>query len=352
MTNNNQNTLEKLKEEARSALAECESLASLEEWRINYLGRRGAISTVMGSLGGLDQDSRRTLGKASNDLKILLQDEYEDKVQEVSVSQNAENQVTGIDVTLPGRNPPQGSFHPTTLIVREIAAAFAPMGFRVVEGPEVELDTYNFQKLNIPADHPARDMWNSLWVDYPNDPDLRPFLLRTHTSPMQIRVMEQETPPIRVIVPGKAFRYEATDATHEWQFTQIEGLAIDKGIGFADLKGTLDAFAKSIFGETRKTRFRCDFFPFVEPGAEMSIDCFKCDGEGCRVCSHTGWIEILGAGMVHPEVLRGVGYDPNIYSGFAFGMGAERIAMLRQGIDDIRHFYANDLRFLKQFSQQ
>ena len=169
---------------------------------------------------------------------------------------------------------------------------------------------------------------------------------------MQIRVMEQETPPIRVIVPGKAFRYEATDATHEWQFTQIEGLAIDKGIGFADLKGTLDAFAKSIFGETRKTRFRCDFFPFVEPGAEMSIDCFKCDGEGCRVCSHTGWIEILGAGMVHPEVLRGVGYDPNIYSGFAFGMGAERIAMLRQGIDDIRHFYANDLRFLKQFSQQ
>ena len=226
------------------------------------------------------------------------------------------------------------------------------MGFRVVEGPEVELDTYNFQKLNIPADHPARDMWNSLWVDYPNDPDLRPFLLRTHTSPMQIRVMEQETPPIRVIVPGKAFRYEATDATHEWQFTQIEGLAIDKGIGFADLKGTLDAFAKSIFGETRKTRFRCDFFPFVEPGAEMSIDCFKCDGEGCRVCSHTGWIEILGAGMVHPEVLRGVGYDPNIYSGFAFGMGAERIAMLRQGIDDIRHFYANDLRFLKQFSQQ
>ena len=246
----------------------------------------------------------------------------------------------------------RGSIHPTTLIVRAIADAFAPMGFRVVEGPEVEFDVYNFQNLNIPADHPARDMWNSLWVEYPNEGNLQPFLLRTHTSPMQIRIMEGESPPIRVIVPGKSFRYEATDATHEWQFTQIEGLAVDKGISFADLKGTLDAFAKIIFGERRKTRFRCDFFPFVEPGAEMAIDCFKCEGHGCRVCSNTGWIEILGAGMVHPDVLRGVGYDPEVYSGFAFGMGAERISMLRHWIDDIRHFYGNDLRFLQQFAQK
>ena len=352
MTDRNQNMLDELKEEATVTLAKCETVASLEEWRVTYLGRRGSISSVMRELGNLDACSRRIMGKASNDLKTLLQEKYEDKLRHVNASQSENADLSSLHVTLPGRIPMRGSVHPTTLIVREIAEAFAPMGFRVVEGPEVELDVYNFQKLNIPADHPARDMWNSLWVEYPNEGNLQPFLLRTHTSPMQIRIMEGESPPIRVIVPGKSFRYEATDATHEWQFTQIEGLAVDKGISFADLKGTLDAFAKIIFGERRKTRFRCDFFPFVEPGAEMSIDCFKCEGQGCRVCSNTGWIEILGAGMVHPDVLRGVGYDPEVYSGFAFGMGAERISMLRHGIDDIRHFYGNDLRFLQQFAQK
>ena len=228
---------------------------------------------------------------------------------------------------------------------------FKNMGFEITEGPEIELDKYNFEMLNIPQGHPARDMWNTLWIDYVNDDGNYPMLLRTHTSPMQARHMESTKPPIRVLVPGKCYRYEATDATHEWHFQQIEGLVVDKGITFANLKGTLYEFARLVFGEERKIRFRCDYFPFVEPGVDMSIDCFICNGQGCRICSDSGWIEIMGAGMVHPNVLEGVGYDSNIYSGFAFGMGPERIAMLKYGIDDIRHFYSNDLRFLKQFSQ-
>ena len=234
-------------------------------------------------------------------------------------------------------------------MVREICAAFASMGFSVVEGPEIEWDRYNFEMLNIPKDHPARDMWDTLWIDYENKDGERPMLLRTHTSPMQARIMESTRPPVRVVVPGKCYRYEATDPRHEWHFYQIEGLAVDRGITMTDLKGTLYEFARRIFGVDRKVRFRCDYFPFVEPGVDMSIDCFLCDGEGCRVCSSTGWIEIMGAGMVHPKVLEGVGYDPNIYTGFAFGMGPERISMLKHGIDDIRLFYSNDLRFLRQF---
>jgi len=225
------------------------------------------------------------------------------------------------------------------------------MGFSIVEGPEVEWDHYNFEMLNIPQGHPARDMWNTLWVDYVNEEGQRPMLLRTHTSPMQARVMESMEPPVRMVVPGKVYRYEATDATHEWHFHQVEGLAVDEGITFADLKGTLYEFARQIFGARRQVRFRCDYFPFVEPGVDMSIDCFLCGGRdsGCRICRGSGWIEILGAGMVHPYVLRAVGYDTEKYTGFAFGLGPERIAMLKYGIDDIRHFYSNDLRFLQQF---
>jgi phenylalanyl-tRNA synthetase alpha chain len=222
------------------------------------------------------------------------------------------------------------------------------MGFQVVEGPEVEWDRYNFEALRIPRDHPARDMWDTLWIDYEKDGE-RPMLLRTHTSPNQIRVMEQSQPPIRVVVPGRCYRYEATDPTHEWMMTQVEGLAVDEGISLADLKGTLADFAHRIFGPERRVAFRCDYFPFVEPGMELRIDCFLCGGEGCRTCGRSGWIEILGAGMVHPEILDSVGYDSERYTGFAFGMGIERIAMLRHGIDDIRLFYANDLRFLRQF---
>jgi phenylalanyl-tRNA synthetase alpha chain len=224
------------------------------------------------------------------------------------------------------------------------------MGFAVVEGPEVEWDYYNFEALNIPKDHPARDMWDTIWVSPEGPRAERPMLLRTHTSPMQVRVMEAAGGgPVRVLVPGKCYRYEATDATHESMFYQIEGLAVDVGISMADLKGTLFEFARRIFGEDRRVRYRCDYFPFVEPGVEMSIDCFACNGAGCRTCKHSGWIEILGAGMVHPEVLRRQGYDPEVYTGFAFGMGPERVAMLRYGIDDIRLFYSNDIRFLRQF---
>ena len=250
---------------------------------------------------------------------------------------------------MPGWPAPQGRLHPITQTIREITGVFRSMGFGVEEGPEVEWERYNFDMLNIPKDHPSRDMWDTLWVDYMDQDGTRPMLLRTHTSPMQARIMEATDPPVRVIVPGKAFRYEATDATHEWHFQQVEGLAVDEGITFSDLKGTLFEFARQVFGEERRVRFRCDFFPFVEPGVDMSIDCFKCDGEGCRICGKSGWIEILGAGMVHPTVLEGVGYDSKKYSGFAFGMGVERICMLLHGIDDIRLFYNNDLRFLRQF---
>ena len=233
--------------------------------------------------------------------------------------------------------------------IREISSVFVSLGFQIEEGPEVEWGRYNFDMLNIPQDHPARDMWDTLWVEKDDHINSEPLLLRTHTSPMQARIMEASSPPIRVIIPGKCYRYEATDATHEWQLTQIEGLAVDADISFADLKGTLYEFAKRIFGQDRQVRFRCDYFPFVEPGVDMSIDCFKCSGKGCSICSHTGWIEILGAGMVHPNVFKGVNYDPDKYKGFAFGMGVERIAMLKYEIDDIRNFYANDLRFLSQF---
>jgi phenylalanyl-tRNA synthetase alpha chain len=234
-------------------------------------------------------------------------------------------------------------------MVDEINDIFVSMGFQVVEGPEVEWDYYNFEALNIPKEHPARDTMATLWVDYRTESGERPMLLRTHTSPMQIRFMEQAKPPIRIVVPGKVYRYEATDATHIPMFHQIEGLVVDKGITMADLKGTLYEFARRFFGENRRVRFRCDYFPFVEPGAEMAIECAVCKGGGCRLCCSSGWIEILGAGMVHPRVLERVNIDSEIYSGFAFGMGIERIPMLRYGIDDIRLFYSSDLRFLRQF---
>ena len=327
------------------------NLEQLEEFKSELLGRKGSITDLIKNISTLPSDQKKDAGKNANLIKIFFQDLIQEKFDDYTSTDTEESNPT-LDFTLPGRRKSRGSFHPTTVVVREITKVFTEMGFDLAEGPEVELDEYNFQKLNIPIDHPARDMWNTLWVDTTSDVNIQPLLLRTHTSPMQIRLMEKQNPPIRVIVPGKTYRYEATDATHEWQFCQVEGLVVDKGITFAHLKSTLEEFAQNMFGQKRKARFRCDFFPFVEPGAEVSIDCFKCDGDrdGCKVCSFTGWIEIMGAGMVHPEVLKGVGYDPEIYSGFAFGMGAERISMLRNGIDDVRLFYANDLRFLKQFS--
>jgi len=342
--------LGQLKSEATAELSNISNLAELETWRINYLGKKGSLTSILRGLGNLSLDQRKEIGAAANDLKIHLEYHFEQKelaLREVVLSDSLEK--TRIDVTLPGRPVSLGRLHPITQILREICSIFTSMGFQTIEGPDVEWDYYNFEALNIPKDHPARDMWDTLWVDYTDDKGERPMLLRTHTSPMQIRIMEQTQPPIRVIVPGSVYRYEATDATHESMFSQVEGLAIDKGITFGDLKGTLFEFARRLFGEDRKVRFRCDYFPFVEPGVEIAIDCFVCQGAGCRLCGNTGWLEILGAGMVHPEVLKKVGYDPEVYTGFAFGMGVERIPMLKYGIDDIRHFYGNDMRFLKQF---
>jgi len=338
-----------LREEALSALA-CvcaRDERAVEAWRVEYLGRRGRLTQILRELTGIPIEARREIGAAGNRLKALLEQSLAEKRLEAAAGGPAA--IDALDITLPGRRPETGRLHPITQMVREICSAFVELGFQVVEGPEVEWDRYNFDLLNMPKDHPARDMWDTLWIDHMDEHGQRDMLLRTHTSPMQARLMEKTAPPVRVVVPGKCYRYEATDATHEWHFYQIEGLAVDEGISFANLKGTLYEFARRVFGQDRKVRFRCDFFPFVEPGAEMAIDCFACDGKGCRVCKQTGWLEILGAGMVHPNVLRAVGYDAERYTGFAFGMGVERIAMLKNGIDDIRNFYSNDMRFLTQF---
>ncbi len=338
----------------RHAISDLEKIRNeqeLDEWRINYQGRRnGQLPKLLEELPKLPIEDRKEVGIAANELRGKLETGYKERLQEIRTAELQDKLLEeSIDVSLPGRKHAIGKLHPTTQTIREISSIFVNLGYQIVDGPEVESDYYNFEALNIPPDHPARDQWDTLWLDYNNADGIRPLLLRTHTSPMQIRTMEQQEPPIRVIVPGRCYRHEATDATHESMFFQIEGLTVDKGITFADLKGTLYTFARKLFGEERKIRFRCDFFPFVEPGVDMSIDCFSCDGTGCRVCSNSGWIEIMGAGMVHPNVLERVGYDPEIYTGFAFGMGPERISMLKHGIDDIRHFYNNDLRFLEQF---
>ena len=343
-------TLDELRSKALEELEGLTRSDELESWRVLYLGRKGRLTCALRDLKNLPQEERRAVGALANGVKALLEEalaQVEARVKEGRMSALAQEE--RVDVTRRGWPVALGRFHPVTRVLREICDAFVAMGFQIVEGPEVEWDRYNFEMLNIPRDHPARDMWNTLWIDYLDTGGEQSMLLRTHTSPMQARVMERVKPPVRVIVPGKCYRYEATDATHEWHFYQVEGLAVDDGITFADLKGTLYEFARRIFGVDRRVRFRCDYFPFVEPGVEMAIDCFVCRGEGCRICKHSGWIEILGAGMVHPRVLEGVGYDSSRYTGFAFGLGPERIAMLKYGIDDIRLFYSNDLRFLRQF---
>ena len=310
------------------------------------MGRRGKLTGILRSIASLPVEERRTTGAAANTLRVQLESALEEKSGELKRAAATGDE---LDVTLPGRRRLKGGLHPNTQTVREVAAAFGAMGFQLVEGPEVEWEKYNFDALNIPANHPARDMWDTIWVDREGDSPDNGIVLRTHTSPMQARVMEKTEPPVRIVTAGRCFRYEATDATHEWHFYQVELLAVGEGITFAHLKGTLYEFARRVFGPERKIRFRTDFFPFVEPGVEMAIDCFKCNGQGCSMCKGSGWIEILGAGMVHPRVLRNVGYDPEKYTGFAAGLGMERVAMLRHGIDDIRLFAGNDLRFLSQF---
>ena len=342
--------IEQIESSALRELDAAGGLDELEQWRIAYLGRRGRLTQVLRRLGGLAPEERGRVGAAANRAKAALEQQLAERERSARKSQIDASLAEGaIDVTLPGWPSPAGGLHPTTQTIREICDAFVSMGFEVMEGPEVEWDRYNFEMLNIPKHHPARDSFNTLWIDYTDSDGERPMLLRTHTSPMQARVMENRRPPVRVVVPGKCYRYEATDPTHEWHFSQVEGLAVDRGITMSDLKGTLQEFVRRVFGPERRVRFRCDYFPFVEPGVDWAIDCFACAGEGCRICSDSGWIEIAGAGMVHPNVLKGVGYDPAVYTGFAFGMGVERVAMLKHGIEDVRLFYANDLRFLRQF---
>ena len=343
------NQLEELTSRAFDELGEVTNLEELEAWRIRYLGRKSSLIQILRSLATLPLEDRRVAGARANEVKEAFEARLAEKKTSLELAATLSLQRESLDVTLPGERVLLGRLHPTTQILDEICDIFRDMGFQVVEGPDVEWEHYNFEALNMPADHPARDMFATLWIDFETEAGDRPMLLRTHTSPVQIRVMEKSPPPIRIIAPGRVYRYEATDATHEWMFYQVEGLAVDRNITLADLKGTLFEFARRLFGKERKCRFRCDYFPFVEPGVEVAIDCFVCGGAGCRLCGNSGWIEIIGAGMVHPEVLRRVGIDPEVYSGFAFGMGVERIPILRYGIDDIRLFYSNDVRFLRQF---
>ncbi len=340
--------LEALRSRALAELNAAPDAAALDAWRIAYLGRQGAVTLALRSVGELPPQERRSFGAAANALRDELESAL--KVRHAAVAQAALTalEAGAIDVTLPGRRGLVGRLHPITQTLRDMLAAAAAMGFQVAEGPEVEWECYNFEALRIPKHHPARDTMDTFWFDYRRDGE-RVMLLRTHTSPVQIRFMEKHQPPIRVAAPGRTYRYEATDATHEWMICQMELLAVDEGMTMRHMKATLTQFAQALFGRDRPVRFRCDYFPFVEPGAEVAIQCGICQGAGCRSCGNEGWLEICGAGMVHREILENVGYDADRYTGFAAGFGVERIAMLRHGIDDIRHFYANDLRFLRQF---
>ena len=341
------NQLDTLRHQALADLEAAASGAALGDWHARYLGRKGELTGAMRLLGTLDAAKRPAFGRQVNALKAELTSAFEAR-QEVVRAAELEQRLASeaIDVTLPGREPAIGTLHPLTAMIREVSRIFGQLGFQTVEGPEVEYGYYAFDALNIPQNHPARDVWDTIFIKSGE----REIVLRPHTSPMQVRTMELQEPPVRVIVPGRVYRYEALDATHEWHFQQIEGLAIDEHITMSDLKGVLAEFARQLFGRERKVRFRCDFFPFVEPGVDFAIDCMFCGGKGCRICKGTGWIEILGAGMVHPNVLSNVGYDPERYTGFAFGLGIDRIAMMRHAIDDLRLLVDNDVRFLEQFA--
>ncbi len=334
----------KVERKARQELKKINSLDGCESFRIEYLGRSGKITQLFSWLGKLPDEDKPEAGRLLNKLKNEITGLLEDKREALSAQQEREKiKEEAIDVTLPGRPVDRGNLHISTQTLREINRIFFSMGFHQFRSREVETDEYNFGLLNMPPHHPAREMWDTLYIDEKR-------LLRTHTSPGQIRAMRKYAPkPVRLILPGKCYRYEQVTARAEMMFYQVEGLAIGENVTMADLKGVLSEFAHQMFGKERKVRFRASYFPFTEPSAEVDMDCILCGGKGCRVCKYTGWVEILGSGMVHPEVLKNGGYDPEKYSGFAFGMGAERIAMLKYDIDDIRHFFRNDLRFLSQF---
>jgi phenylalanyl-tRNA synthetase alpha chain len=340
---------EQLKQDALKELESVNSPETLEVWRIRYLGRKGELTTILRSLADLPPEERRTVGAVANKVKASLEKSFEEKEQAIKTSLLASAGSEDIDITLPGRPFPAGRIHPISRTIHEVCDIFSSLGFQIAEGPEVEWEYYNFEALNIPAEHPSRDNMSTYWIDYENDKGERPMLLRTHGTAVSARMVEKLDPPIRTIEPARVYRYEAINATHLNIYHNLDGIAVDKGITMADLKGTLYEFARRYFGADRKARFRVDYFPFVEPGVELAIDCAVCHGSGCRFCGNSGWIEILGAGMTHPDVLRRGGIDPDKYTSFAFGMGLERLPMLRYGIDDIRLFYGNDLRFLRQF---
>ena len=342
--------LDQLKTRAFQELDSIKDGKELEAWRVHYLGKKSTLTSILRSLATLPVAERKPVGARANQVKVDLENGLKEKqtaLREVQFVSGTGREI--VDISLPGRPLPNGRRHPIIQTLDEIYDIFASMGFQIQEGPDVEWDYYNFEALNIPAEHPSRDTMSTCWVEPKAASGEYNMLLRTHTTAVTARVIEKMEPPIRVIEPGRVYRYEATDATHIPMFYQIDGLAVDRSITLADLKGTLYEFARRFFGEARKVRFRCDFFPFVEPGVEMAIECLTCNGKGCRLCGNSGWIEILGAGMTHPEVLRRGGIDPDVYSSFAFGIGIERLPMLRYGIDDIRLFYGNDLRFLRQF---
>ncbi|MBP2655500.1 MAG: Phenylalanyl-tRNA synthetase alpha chain [Firmicutes bacterium] len=336
--------LKTLREAALNELAKASDLDELNDLRVKYLGKKGSLTSVLRGMGGLSPEERPKIGQIVNDIRADLEGLLTARSEEFKQSALEKRLASEkIDVSLPGRRPNIGHKHPLTLTLDRIKSIFMRMGFDVAEGPEVESDYFNFEALNLPKDHPARDMQDSFYIT----PEI---LLRTHTSPVEARVMQSKKPndPVRIIAPGKVYRCDY-DATHSPVFQQVEGLVVDKGIKLSDLKGTLDLFAKEMFGSNVKLRFRPSFFPFTEPSAEVDISCVMCGGKGCRTCKDTGWLEILGSGMTHPGVLEMSGYDPNQVSGFAFGIGVERVAMLVYGIDDLRLFYDNDARFLAQF---
>ncbi len=331
-----------LQAQAKEQLAAVKNDGQLEDFRIRFLGRKGQFSAIMKGLGKVSKEDKPRLGQMANSVKKEIESLYDEKQQTLSATIGASSvNNNSIDLTLPGRKPQTGKLHPVTQNMNEVCSIFESLGFSVAEGPDVEHDHYNFEALNIPAHHPARDMHDTFYVS-------DSILLRTHTSPMQARIMETQQPPLRVIAPGKVYRCDS-DITHTPMFHQVEGFLVDRDVSFADLKGVLTIFTQKMFDKELELRFRPSFFPFTEPSAEVDIACVMCGGSGCRVCKRTGWLEILGAGMIDPEVFKMVGYNPEVYSGFAFGLGIERIAMLKYGIDDIRLYYENDLRFLSQF---
>jgi phenylalanyl-tRNA synthetase alpha chain len=339
--------LEALKTEAVSEVENVGDSRQLNDVRVKYLGKKGLLTEVLRGMGQLAPEERPVIGQVANDVRAAIEEAIEAKQEQLDKAQlESRLKAETIDVTLPGRPVLAGAVHPLNKVIEEIEDIFLGMGYTVAEGPEVERDYYNFEALNLPKDHPARDMQDSFYIT-------EEILMRTHTSPVQVRTMEKMKGrvPVKIICPGKVYRRDDDDATHSHIFTQIEGLVIDEHIRMSDLKGTLLQFVREMFGSQAQIRMRPSFFPFTEPSAEVDVTCVMCGVEGCRVCKHTGWLEILGSGMVHPRVLEMAGYDSEKYTGFAFGMGVERIAMLKYGIDDIRHFYTNDLRFLRQFAR-